>query len=914
MKFKRTVLLAMFVVALGLLLGANAAPAATVICENDPAPCAEGESVIRIENLPVVNESTAETEFYNVDFLYDTGTSVYGSDLVTDFPPPDGDETILLALEAVTEALNLVDPTPSAAGPKGTNQFFIGYKEEAGLLVALGGENIAGVWNQCDATESLDGVKCLLGVAILSPGDTFTYADFTLVSVPPDPVTIGGTVSGLEGSGLVLQNNESDDEPIDSDGEFTFDTPLTPGTSYNVSVKTQPSDPGQTCSVANGSGLAPPEDVTDVAVTCAEPVLGDLIKVAAEGDTLDDNTVLKDILLDGGVAINLDGQVAFGGRDGDGIDAVFTQAGKVVAEGDTLVGGTTLAAFRGQGEVAISAGLLSDTVAFHGTAETGAVHTPAVFTQFRKVAAVGDEISLNSTLDDIDPEGKVAINYMNEVAFHGRVKIQSDLLSGDFRAVFISDGLDTLVVAQEDTELPDETYLDNITESGGVAISDMGEVAFHGQTDDPAPGSDTLKAVFTQNGLIAKVGDNLPDETTLENINENGGVAINLLGWVAFHGQTGAVKAVFISDGETIQVVAKEGDDLDDRTPLDEIEVNGGVAINVFGDVVFHGRTGAVKAVFTQKGLVAKVGDNVNGGTTLSQINDIAGVAINPYGIDVAFHGKVGITDAVFVGSAPDTGPNTPPVADFSFSTDDLTVDFTDESTDPDGDVVEWLWEFGDGAISRLPNPSRTYTAADTYNVTLTVTDDRGAQSDPVIKQVEVTEPPFEGALVFVTSVGYPGNFGGLAEADAICQELAENAGLTGTWTAWLSDDNTDARDRIPDEGPYKLLDLNQTIVADDLADLTDSSLDAPIILDENGELPFTDVWTGTQPDGTRTVSNCSNWTNAEDGYPCTEGDPDCGTKGGSDDTSGEWTEFVEDEFLGFCSATHSFYCFGTGQ
>jgi len=61
-------------------------------------------------------------------------------------------------------------------------------------------------------------------------------------------------------------------------------------------------------------------------------------------------------------------------------------------------------------------------------------------------------------------------------------------------------------------------------------------------------------------------------------------------------------------------------------------------------------------------------------------------------------------------------------------------------------------------------------------------------------------------------------------------------------------------------------------------------------------------------------VSNCSNWTNAEDGYPCTEGDPDCGTKGGSDDTSGEWTEFVEDEFLGFCSATHSFYCFGTGQ
>jgi len=244
------------------------------------------------------------------------------------------------------------------------------------------------------------------------------------------------------------------------------------------------------------------------------------------------------------------------------------------------------------------------------------VHTPAVFTQFRKVAAVGDEISLNSTLDDIDPEGKVAINYWNEVAFHGRVKIQSNLLSKDFRAVFISDALGTQVVAREGTELPDQTYLDNITESGGVAISDMGEVAFHGQTDDPAPGSDTLKAVFTQNGLIAKVGDNLPDETTLENINENGGVAINLLGWVAFHGQTGAAEAVFISDGETIQVVAKVGDNLADGTTLKEIKDPG------FGGI---------------------------------------GVAINPYGTEVAFQGNVddqddnqdARIDAVFVGQAP---------------------------------------------------------------------------------------------------------------------------------------------------------------------------------------------------------------------------------------------------------------------
>ena len=82
------------------------------------------------------------------------------------------------------------------------------------------------------------------------------------------------------------------------------------------------------------------------------------------------------------------------------------------------------------------------------------------------------------------------------------------------------------------------------------------------------------------------------------------------------------------------------------------------MAINLFGDVVFHGQTSAsVKAVFTQNGLVAKVGDILDDGTTLAGIYDIAGVAINPYGSEVAFHGlgtvTTGTTDAVFVGQAP---------------------------------------------------------------------------------------------------------------------------------------------------------------------------------------------------------------------------------------------------------------------
>jgi hypothetical protein len=87
-----------------------------------------------------------------------------------------------------------------------------------------------------------------------------------------DPVTIGGTVTGLESdSGLVLQNNLTDDKPIAAAGPFAFDTPLQPGSTYSVTVLTNPTNPAQECFVERGSGPVPFEDVTIVAVICAPP-------------------------------------------------------------------------------------------------------------------------------------------------------------------------------------------------------------------------------------------------------------------------------------------------------------------------------------------------------------------------------------------------------------------------------------------------------------------------------------------------------------------------------------------------------------------------------------------------------------------------------------------------------------------
>jgi len=64
-------------------------------------------------------------------------------------------------------------------------------------------------------------------------------------------------------------------------------------------------------------------------------------------------------------------------------------------------------------------------------------------------------------------------------------------------------------------------------------------------------------------------------------------------------------------------------------------------------------------------------------------------------------------------------------------------VRFTDQSTDPDGQVVKWEWDFGDGAKSTERNPTHKYTAKGKYTVKLTVTDDDDL-SHTVTKQITV--------------------------------------------------------------------------------------------------------------------------------------------------------------------------------
>ncbi len=101
-------------------------------------------------------------------------------------------------------------------------------------------------------------------------------------------------------------------------------------------------------------------------------------------------------------------------------------------------------------------------------------------------------------------------------------------------------------------------------------------------------------------------------------------------------------------------------------------------------------------------------------------------------------------TAAASGGSGGPAPANQPPTAAFSTTTAGMTVTVDGSgSTDPDGSVVSYQWDFGDGGKASGAKQSHTYASAGTYTVGLTVTDDAGA-TDRATRSVTVggSAPP----------------------------------------------------------------------------------------------------------------------------------------------------------------------------
>ncbi|MGH7270257.1 MAG: hypothetical protein ACREJ3_07470, partial [Polyangiaceae bacterium] len=107
-------------------------------------------------------------------------------------------------------------------------------------------------------------------VCTVSMGSGKATANVTSVAVScvTSTFTVGGSVAGLSGKGLVLADNNGDDLMVSASGAFTFATPVNSGNMFSVTVKTQPSTPSQTCTVTGGTGKVGSANITSVVVNC----------------------------------------------------------------------------------------------------------------------------------------------------------------------------------------------------------------------------------------------------------------------------------------------------------------------------------------------------------------------------------------------------------------------------------------------------------------------------------------------------------------------------------------------------------------------------------------------------------------------------------------------------------------------
>lgn len=82
-------------------------------------------------------------------------------------------------------------------------------------------------------------------------------------------------------------------------------------------------------------------------------------------------------------------------------------------------------------------------------------------------------------------------------------------------------------------------------------------------------------------------------------------------------------------------------------------------------------------------------------------------------------------------------------VANFNATTDcaNKPIQFTDQSTTPNGTITQWSWNFGDGATATLQNPTHTYTTSGVFTTTLISTNQYGCK-DTVSKPVSITPTP----------------------------------------------------------------------------------------------------------------------------------------------------------------------------
>lgn len=272
--------------------------------------------------------TTGAANITNVTVTCDAGNGVIAPSALS-YPSPQ--------TYAVGVAITPLNPTVTGTA----TSYGVSPALPAGLTLNTTTGQITGTPSAASATADFV-------ITAANSGGSTTFS-LTIAVTEAGDFTIGGTVSGLTGTGLVLRNNGGDDLTVAASGAVTFSSPLASGTDYAVVVKIHPVLPGQICTVTNGTGTVGGADVTNVAIECVgstfadtdrdgltdevEATLGtDPATVDSDGDTLADG---EEVLLRGtdplkthtdGDAVSDDSEVANGtapnnfDTDGDLLD------------------------------------------------------------------------------------------------------------------------------------------------------------------------------------------------------------------------------------------------------------------------------------------------------------------------------------------------------------------------------------------------------------------------------------------------------------------------------------------------------------------------------------------------------------------------------------------------------------------
>lgn len=254
------------------------------------------------------------------------------------------------------------------------------------------------------------------GCAEIGPQST-ALVTVTDDDTPPGPqaYTLGGTVTGLLGSGLVLTNLSTNALPIDSDGPFAFARTFGSGSRYEVRIQAQPENPRQFCEVANGSGTVTDADITDVTVRCES--------LPADGTVLDPSF----------------------GNDGRAAAGTFPGATAIALQGDgkiVLLGPGRMGRYDSDGNPDSTFGMDGEVpVQFYDV--TDKLNAVAVQPDGRIVIAGYARSSVNSPTQEDFVAARFNANGVADVTFGGGGQVVTDFESrgdGGYGVLLQSDG------------------------------------------------------------------------------------------------------------------------------------------------------------------------------------------------------------------------------------------------------------------------------------------------------------------------------------------------------------------------------------------------------------------------------------------------------------------------------------------